>query len=225
MKQIFTDTMSVQQGQLQLKLRHPIRTTYYKNFFLLRTEIVVNGQHTQVGVNEKGWLTLNCRNPNVGVTFDSLVTDVSEVLQQHGLPAVSNYWCEEVPLFELKGTSQNELQKLLNLEGKIREELALKINSRMKAQLEHSASAAPPPDLHVVVEPQLYLIIPDHTHMDGKPIRIENKNFAECMALFGESGLFDFGAVFRASRANLERQDTGTHIYVGYASALHLSEY
>ena len=211
-----TDTMSVQQEQLKLKLRHPIRTTYYKNFFLLRTVVLVNGQHAQVGVNENGWLTLNCRNPSVGVTFDSLVTDVSEVLQQHGLPAVSNYWCEEVPLFELKGTSQNELQKLLNLEGKIREELALKINSRMRAQLEPSASAGPPPDLHVLVEPQLYLIIPDHTHMDGKPIRMENKNFAECMALFGESGLFDFGAVFRASRANPERQDTGSYMQYFY---------
>ena len=220
-----TDTMSVQQEQLLLKLKHPIRTTYYKNFFLLRTVVVVNGQHAQVGVDEKGWLTLNCRNPSIGVTFDSLVTDVSEVLQQHGLPAVSNYWCEEVPLFELKGTSRDELQKLLNLEGEIREELALKINSRMRAELEPSdPSAAPPPDLHVLVEPQLYLIIPDHTHMDGKPIRIENKNFAECMALFGESGVFDFGGVFRASRDNPERQDTGTHISVEYTSALHLRE-
>ena len=119
--------------QVLLKLKHPIRTTYYKNFFLLRTEVAVNDHHAQVGVDEKGWLTLNCRNPSVGVTFDSLVTDVSEVLQQHGLPAVSNYWCEEVPLFELKVTSRNELQTLLKLEGKIREELALKINSRMRA--------------------------------------------------------------------------------------------
>ena len=44
-----TDTMSVQQEQLKLKLRHPIRTTYYKNFFLLRTVVLVNGQHAQVG--------------------------------------------------------------------------------------------------------------------------------------------------------------------------------
>ena len=117
--------MSVQQEQVLLKLKHPIRTTYYKNFFLLRTEVVVNDHHAQVGVDEKGWLTFNCRNPSVGVTFDSLVTDVSEVLQQHGLLAVSTYWCEEVPLFELKVTSRNELQTLLNLEGKIREELAL----------------------------------------------------------------------------------------------------
>ena len=219
-----TDTMSVQQEQLKLKLKHPIRTTYYKNFFLLRTVVLVNGQPAQVGVNENGWLTLNCRNRSVGVTFDSLVTDLSEVLQQHGLPAVSNYWCEEVPLFELKVPSQNELQKLLNLEGKIRKELALKINSRMRAELESLASAGPPPDLHVLVEPQLYLIIPDHTHMDGKPIRIENKNFAECMTLFGESGVFNFGAVFRALRDNPERQDTGTHISVVYASALHSRE-
>ena len=207
--------MSVTQEQLQLKLKHPIRTTYYKNFFLLRTEIVVNGQNAQIGVDSRGWLTLNCRNPKAEVTFDSLVTDVSEVLQQHGLPAVSNYWCEEVPLFELKGTSQEELQKLLSLEGEIKEELALKIGTRMRAQLQspadHSDPPPPPHSIHVLVQPQLYLLIPDHTHTDGKPILIEKKNFADCMALFGESGMFDFGAVFRASRANLDQHDTGIH--------------
>ena len=199
--------MEISATQLQQKAPHLIHTAYYENFFLLRTEIVVNDQQAQVEINEEGWLTLNCRNPKVGVTFDSLVTDVNEVLQQHGLHGVSNYWCEEVPLFELKGTSPEELEKLLGLEGEIQGQLALKIYKRMKDV--HSTATDSSPDLHILVYPQLYLLIPDYAHMDGRPIHINKGNFSECMALFGESRLFDFGAVFRASRTNQSKEDTG----------------
>ena len=199
--------------ELQQKVPHLIHTNYYKNFFLLRTEIIVNGQQAQVGINEKGWLTLNSRNPNVGVTFDSLVTAVNEVLENHDLHGVSNYWCEDVPLFELKGTSQGELEKLLGLESEIREQLALKINTHMKKLLQDSDSGGTglAPRLHVLVQAQLYLIVPDYPHLDGKPIQITKENFKECMALFGDGRLFDFGAVFRAWRTNPSREDRGKH--------------
>lgn len=195
--------------QLQQNVPNLTYKTYHKNFFILRTDVVVNGQQAQVDVDENGWLTLNCRNPKVGVTFDALVTEVNDVLHQHGLHGISNYWCEDVPLFELKGTSPNELQKLLSLEGEIQKELALKINMKMKTALQHSAMSGSPPSLHVLVQPQLYLLIPDYTHMDGKLIPITKTNISECMTLFGESMLFDFGAVFRASRNNSSRKNIG----------------
>lgn len=204
--------MEVSATQLQQNVPNLTYKTYHKNFFILQTEIVVNGQQAQVDVDENGWLTLNCRNPKVGVTFDTLVTDVNEILRQHGLHGISNYWCEDVPLFELKGTSQNELQKLLSLEGEIQKELALKINMKMKTSLQHSATSGSPPSLHVLVQPQLYLLIPDYTHMDGKLIPITKTNISECMTLFGESMLFDFGAIFRASRNNSGRKNIGTSL-------------
>lgn len=117
----------------QLKLRP--HTTLYSSFFLLRMPVTINDQPAQVGTDDKGWLTLNCRYPKAEVTFDSLITDVNEVLQSHGLECISNYWCEEVPLFELKISSQGELKKLVDLEEKIQEELATKIGKRMDAQL------------------------------------------------------------------------------------------
>lgn len=198
--------------QLQQNVPNLTYKTYHKNFFILRTDIIINGQQAQVDVDENGWLTLNCRNPKVGVTFDTLVTDVNEILHQHGLHGISNYWCEDVPLFELKGTSQNELQKLLSLEGEIQKELALKINMKMKTFLQHSATSGSPPGLHVLVQPQLYLLIPDYTHMDGKLIQITKTNISECMTLFGESMLFDFGAIFRALRNNSSRKNIGTSL-------------
>ena len=206
----------VSSPQLHQKAPNLIHTSYYKNFFLLRTEITVGGERAQVGVDDRGWLTLHSRKHDVGVSFDSLVTDVNDTLQQQGLRGVSNYWCEEVPLFELRGTSPEELEKFLGLEGKVWKELAAKISTRMKGTAlprepgsATTATSKPSLPLHVVVEPQLYLIIPDYENMDGKPVLLTRANFDEYMTVFGKSILFDFGAIFRVSRTNPEIVDTG----------------
>ena len=199
--------------QLQLKAPHLIHTSYYKTFFLLRTEVAVNGELAQVGVDDRGWLTLYSRKQAVGVTFDSLVTDVNDVLQRHWLHGVSNYWCEEVPLFELRGTSQEELDRLLGLKGGVWEELASKISERMRALLpreKDSAAAASGRSFpHVTVQAQLYMVIPDYEDTDGRPVLLTRANFSDCMTQFGKSNLFDFGAIFRESRTGRVVEDTG----------------
>ena len=201
--------MTVTAEQLKEKLKLPIHTAFYSNFFLLRTEVVINGQCAVIGTDEKGWLTLNSRYPQVGVTFDSLVTDVNEVLQRHGMEAVTNYWCEEMPLFELKVSSRDSLKKFLRLEGKIKEELASKIASRMMAQLQSPDRSILSPSLHVLVQPRVYLLIPDYTTKNGKTIQIKKENVTASMTLFGDSSMFDFGALFRALRTNPTMEDTG----------------
>lgn len=206
--------MTVTVEQLKEKLKLPIRTTFYSNLFLLRTEVVINGQCAVIGADEKGWLTLNSRYPQVGVTFDSLVTDVNDVLQRHGMEAVTNYWCEEMPLFELKVSSQDSLKRFLRLEEKIKEELASKIASRMTAQLQSPDSSILSPSLHVLVQPRVYLLVPDYTTSNGKTIPIKKENITASMKLFGDSNVFDFGALFRAARTNPTMEDTGIIINV-----------
>ena len=200
--------------ELQQKARHLIHTNYYSNFFLLRTEIIVNGEQAQVGTDERGWLTVNSQSMKVGVTFDSLVTDMNDVLQQHGLHGVSNYWCEEVPLFELNGTSPLELQKLLSLESSICGHLASKLSTRMKdIQQESEVRTAEELrlDVRVEVHSQIYLIIPDYAQKDGRLVQLTKDNFTGCVEVFVASPVFDFGALFRALRANPSREDTGAY--------------
>ena len=190
-------------SEVQLKLRP--HTTYYKNFFLFRVPIIISGQPAQVGIDDRGWLALNSRYPGVGVTFDSLIHDVREVLQEHGAGDVSNFWCEEAPLFELKITTPNELKKLLTCE-KIKSKLASRIATRMMAQLQppdHCAS--PPPSLHVQVQPQVHLLIPGK-ESDGNAILINEENMGECMAMCKGSGV-NMGAFFRALRTPQPKKD------------------
>lgn len=166
-------------NELVTKLKSSIRTSLYNIFFLLRLEVVINGQPAQVEADRKGWLTLNCRHPKVGVTFDSLLTDVNEILQQHGLHGVSNYWCDEVPLFELKISSHDDLKKLFRLEEKIQEDIASKIKDGML-----QTEAEP---LTVLVQQSIYLL-----NSAGHHCRVTKENSLMCLDLFSSSKVVDF---------------------------------
>ena len=149
-----------------------IRTSLYNKFFLLRLKVVINEQPAQLEADRNGWLTLNCRQPKVGVTFESLLTDVNEILQQHGLHGVSSYWCDEVPLFELKISSHDDLKKLFRLEEKIQEDIASKIEARMVKQ-----------KLTVSVKQSIYWL-----NSAGHYCRVTKENSSLCLDLFSSSG-------------------------------------
>lgn len=110
--------MSVEPFQLKFSPH----TGYYLNFFLLKTPLIMNGQPAQI-TTEDGYLTLSCRNPSVCITFDSLITEVDAVVKKYGLEGVSNYWFEEVPLFELQLSSPDGLRKFLRLQEKVQNNL------------------------------------------------------------------------------------------------------
>ena len=203
--------MSASLGQLSQQLRP--HTTFYNNCFLWRTKIIVNGQDAQVGVNENGWLTLNCRHPHVGITFDSLIRRVDEILHSHGIHGVSQYWCEDMPLFQLKVTGPSDLRKLFSLEKKLQKDLAVMMNKEMKGLLQTSNPDASP-RLLVQVASEIYLLTPNNVEKNGKLMKINKKNFMSGMDLFAGSAVFDFGALFRAYRINPAQEDEGMCNYV-----------
>lgn len=180
-------------NELVTKLKSSIRrsTSLYNKFFLLRLEVAINGQPAHVGADRKGWLTLNCRHPKVGVTFESLLTDVNEILQQHDLHGVSNYWCDEVPLFELKISSHDDLKKLFHLEEKIQEDIASKIKARVfkpKAEL-----------LTVSVQQSIYWL-----NSAGHHCRVTKENSSICLDLFSSSKVVKFRNQFDGCADNLQ---------------------
>jgi len=125
------------------------------------------------------------------------------------MEGVSNYWCEDVPLFEIKVSSQEDLKRLLKLEENIKEELSSKIAAGMAAHLQSPDASAPPTGLHVLIQPHVYLLIPDSHNMDGRIIKVTKDNIASCITLWAGSNIFDFGALFRAFRVNPNQVDEG----------------
>ena len=177
------------------------------NFLMLRTPVTIDGKPAQAVCDDRGWLTLSNGSPSVGVTFDSFVQDIDEVLKNHGMEGISNYWCTEAPLFQVKASSPEDVKCLLNLQGKIQEEMQSRVASKLAQTLPPSD---PPPSLQVEVCPEVYVMIPDYRRMDGKLIPVKEETITSCMSLCAENGLLGFGARFMALYRNPAMEDRGT---------------
>ena len=201
--------MSVDPAQL----RSPSHTTYHQNLFVLRVPLIINGQPAQI-TSDKGHLTIGSRYPPVSITFNSLTATVDTLVKKYGAEGVSNYWCENVPLFELKLSSQNHLRRLLRSEGKMQNELASSV-AAVLAQQQKS------PDLEVVyAHTEVYMLTPRPETKDAHVIRVSSEeDLARCTTIWKESEVFNFEVLFRAFRmdrntiSNQGKTKTGYYNY------------
>ena len=154
---------------------------------------MISEQLTHI-TSDDGHLTIGCRYPPLSITFDSLITEVDTVMKKYGLEGVSNYWCEDVPLFELKFSSQDCLKRLLHSEEKVQNELA----SRIAAVLAQQQKSPNPVAVCAVTE--VYMLTPRPDTKDAQINRVSPQNLATCITLWRESEMFNFGAQFRAFR-------------------------
>ena len=169
-------------------------TTFYQSFYLLRVPLTISGQPAQITIANDGYLTIGCRYPAVSITFDSLTTEVETIVKKYGLKGVSNYWCEDVALFELRLSSQDNLKKFLQSEEKVQKEL----ESRLTAMLVHQQRSPDP--VAVYAHTEVYMLTPRPESNDAHIVRVSSENLATCTTLWRESEVFNFGALFRAFR-------------------------
>ena len=104
-------------------LRLTPHTTYYSSFFLLRTPVTINGQPAQVGCSSQGELTLSCRYPSLSLPLHSIRASLEEVVKTRGISRVGDVHCEEVPLFPVSVSSENNLRKFLINRGSAQKQL------------------------------------------------------------------------------------------------------
>ena len=176
-------------------LRSSPYTTFYQSFYLLRVPLHIGGQPAQIGISNDGHLTIGCRYPAVSITFDSLTTEVDTIVKKYGVEGVSNYWCEDVALFELKLSSQNNLKRLLRSAEKVQNELA----SRVAAMLAVKQRSSQP--VTVYAHTEVYMLTPRPETKDAHVIRVSSeKELATCTTLWKESEVFNFEVLFRAFR-------------------------
>ena len=176
------------------QLRSSPYTTFYQSFYLLRVPLTIGGQPAQITISNDGQLTIGCRYPPVSITFDSLTTEVETIVKKYGLKGVSNYWCEDVPLFELRLSSQDNLKTFLQSEEKVQKELASRVAAKLAEQERSSEPVA------VYAHTEVYMLTPRPESNDARIVRVSSENLATCSTLWRESEVFNFGALFRAFR-------------------------
>ena len=194
-------TMALDPAKLKLNPHQ----SYTNGFFLLRVPLIINGQPAEIGYNDKRMLTLNCRHPSIGITFDSLFNDVSVIMKKYGLSGITNYWCEDVPLFQLKFSSPGGMKRFISAAEMVQNELASKISAQLAEQQRFVDANTTHSHLLVVVHTEVYLLIPDPVNKDADLKAMTAENLSACLSLWKESEVFDFGALFRANRTRCEK--------------------
>lgn len=173
-------------------------TIYYQSFFLLRVSLVINDRPARIS-SDDGHFTISCcgysRSP-VSITFDTLTTHVNAVVKEYGLGGVSNYWCEDVPLFELKLSSDENFKRFLHSEGKVQSDLASRIGTMLVQQRKLPSHGA------VSVHTEVYMLTPHPERKDASIVQVSSQNLAKCIATWRGSKVFDFGTLFHEYRSD-----------------------
>ena len=186
--------MAVSDSSDLTQLRSSPHTAYHQSLFLLRVHLTINDQPAQIS-SDRGHLTIGSRYPPVSITFNSLITEVDTIVQNYGLERVSNYWCEDVPLFELKVPSHEDLKRLLRSEEKVQKELETRITAMLTQRQQQS-----PEPVAVYADAEVYMLTPRPERKDASITRVTSENLAKCTTEWRESEVFNFGALFRAFR-------------------------
>ena len=164
-------------------------TTYYSSFFLLRTQVTLNGQPAQVGCSSGGELTLSCCYPSLSLSLQSIQASLEKVVKTYGVSRVGDVCCEELPLFPVSFFSEYNLRKFLLHRSTAQQQLGSLFSNK----------------LPTYVQLQLFLVIPDAVVKDARVMEVTLENLSACMALFKESELFDYWSLFQAYRTGVSK--------------------
>ena len=203
------------------KLRQfPVHTTYYNSFFVLRTEVILNGQPAEIGCSDDSELTLCCRyfalpgtysTARPSVSFPSISVEVEDILKRHGVFEVDKFFCEDSPLYQVTFSSEYGLENFLMKKDTVEKEMAALISDKLQPPQQAGAAATLVPTR---VNATLFLVSPDAaTKNCAQPREVTLENHSSCMAVWKESEVFDFGDLFRVYRLDPAKlQDQGINV-------------
>ncbi len=188
------------QAELEpIQVRFTPYSTYYSSFFLLRASVTICGQQAVIDYTS-GELTLSCRNPSLSVPFPSISAKVEDILKKYGVLHMSNFFCEDVPLYQICFPSEYNLRKFLRVRPWVQTELA-SLFSAVFSEIQAAASPiVPSQPVPTAVQTDLFLVSPDVLKKDARVVNVTLENCSTCMTLWKESELFDFGSLFRVYR-------------------------
>ena len=179
-----------------------IHTTYHSDFFVLRTEVKVNGESTDVKESgSKGPVLIFRRSSNTITTLRQIANTIAPVLRQYGVCHVDMFYYEHSPLLHVVFSSKSCLVTFL---------IAI---SEVKSALEGSLLSLFPHDFTVEVQPELYLVSPSQGKTKGAELyRLTTDNCSSLVARWKKSNLFDFGPLYQVEGRNKQANPSTLYI-------------
>ena len=105
-------------------------------------------------------------------------------MQKYNDVDITNYWCDNTPLFQLNVSSTDSLQKLLKSRNKLQKDLTEKISQLFRKS-------------QVQLQPQVFLVLPSASGGSGMIVHVTADNAAQSMAQWKGSAAFTFQDVFQ----------------------------
>ena len=177
-----------------------IHTSYYNDFFLLRTKVLVNGENTKIGsVREGGYEgpALNfCHScSNISTKLHVIAGTVSPTLVQYGVYHVDTFYYEQSPLFHVVFSSESCLKNFILAIGEVKSALESKLQFLFSSDLK-SLQKSPQP-LNVEIQPDLFLVSPNQQERNRADLHLVTiQNCSNFVTRWKNSKLFDFGSLY-----------------------------
>ena len=173
-----------------------IHTSYYNDFFLLRTRVLVNGESTEIRSvregNYEGPVLNFCHSRSTKLRV--VASTVSPILVQNGVYHVDTFYYEQSPLFHVVFSSELCLKNFIHAIGEVKSALEQKLCSLFSSDLK---SVQEPP-FTVEVQPDLFLISPDRQTTKGAKLNLVTaENYSTFVTRWSNSKLFDFGSLYQ----------------------------
>ena len=165
-------------------------TSYAYSFFLLRVSLMINEQLSVICRSEE-MLILSSRYPNLSITFQSLYDDVNSVVKKYD-SEITNYWIDDVPLFELRYFTPDGMKKLIHSAKVVQNEMESRLSARFAVASSTSYLSVP-----VVVHTEVFLITPNLNGRDADLKLVTSENLSTCLAMQKKCEVFNFRDLFR----------------------------
>ena len=198
-------TMAMQRFELDVDTDFNIHTSYYNDFFLLRSRVLVNGKNTETrSINKEGRYkqpTLNfCQSGSTIGTLSLITNIISSFLPEYGVYHVDTFYYEQSPLFHVVFSSESCLRKFLQEIGNFKYTMELELLSTLSECLKSCRFCETESLQHFTVEvqPDLFLVSPNRQETKGAKLHLVTaENCSSLITCWKDSKLFDFRVLYQ----------------------------
>ena len=181
-----------------------VHSSCYKDFFLLRTPITINGRPAVIEeVNGEPVLGVS----GISVKLSAILQQaVAPVATKHGVYQVDNFYYEQVALFSINFQSKSSLKQFLTDKEAVQKELSsaisnlFKESAKLSKQLDLQSSRSPDPSMEQIHDvlavadtAKVYLVSPAIGHSPAVQ-QINHANHSFMFETWKRSKLFDFSS-------------------------------
>ena len=182
-----------------------LHTSYYNDFFLLRTKLLVDGKSTEIRTVKEGSyegpVLMVCHSGSTSCKLWLIANAVSHILHRFGVYHVDTFYYEQSPLFHTVFTSESCLRKFLLAIVEVKSALETQLHSLLSRNVKSTQCHVPEadsPQLTIEVQPELFLVSPNQQNTKGAHLHVVTAdNCTTLLTHWKSSKLFEFSSLYQ----------------------------